>query len=158
MSGDGESPTETVRETFQRRLFAARRDAGLTQEALAARVQALGGSLHPTAITRIEKGRRDVSLEEVLLLAAAIEVSPRTLFEPDRQVDRVRLTPAGDAHPAERVRDWLRDLAPLADTDRPTVHLPTAHDMFESSLQKLNERIDALERERGPREGWLDAQ
>lgn len=105
-------PPETPRETFQRQLHETRRRAGLTQEALAEKVRDLGGALHATAITRIEKGRRDVSLEEALLLAAALDVSPPSLFVPAGDVT-MRLASEGKIRSAVQVAGWARDLNPL---------------------------------------------
>ena len=69
------------------RVVELRRSAGLTRDQLAARVEALGSPLSPAALANIETGRRDkdgrrrreVSVEELLVLAAALDVTPAAL-------------------------------------------------------------------------------
>jgi transcriptional regulator with XRE-family HTH domain len=70
---------------FGRRLRQVRESGGLSREAL--------GSLtgvHPTAIHRFEKGRRDPRLTSILRLARGLRVPPRELIEDDER------TPLGD--------------------------------------------------------------
>ncbi len=64
-----------------RRVRLARERAGLTQDALAARV-----SLSRTSVTNIEKGRQKVLLHTFCGLAAALGVAPTTLL-PDETSD-----------------------------------------------------------------------
>jgi DNA-binding XRE family transcriptional regulator len=61
---------------LQQRLRVA---AGLSQEALADRAE-----LHRTYISSIERAERNVSLENVFRLAAALGVDPRELLRPKR--------------------------------------------------------------------------
>ena len=63
-----------IREQFGRRLKQLREQRGMTQEALAD----LSG-LHPTYISGIERGRRNVSLENIGRIAAALGTSPSDL-------------------------------------------------------------------------------
>lgn len=108
-----ERPTETPSKTFARQLKLARRQAGLTQEALAERIKELGGGLHATAITRIERGDRAVTLDELALIARALTVSPLYLMFPIDDNTDVRLAPADKTHEPFRVRMWSRGEAPL---------------------------------------------
>lgn len=69
--------------------------AGLTQEDLAVRLRMLGHDLHSTAITRIEKGKRGVLVDDLVALAVALDVSPNRLMLPAEADDEeVGLTPA----------------------------------------------------------------
>jgi transcriptional regulator with XRE-family HTH domain len=71
-------------------------------------VAGLGGALQTTAITRIERGDRDVSLEDALLLAAALDVSPLYLIVP-READVIALlAPRGRSYPPIHLREWIR--------------------------------------------------
>jgi transcriptional regulator with XRE-family HTH domain len=63
---------------FGRRLRELRESGGLSKEALGH----LTG-IHPTAIQRFEKGRRDPRLTSVLRLARGLRVPPRALVEDD---------------------------------------------------------------------------
>lgn len=68
-----------------KRIFAAnvrrlRISSGLSQEALADRAD-----LHRTYISSIERGERNVSLENIFALAEALGVDPRELLAPDKK-------------------------------------------------------------------------
>jgi transcriptional regulator with XRE-family HTH domain len=107
-------PVELPSKTFARQLQAARKQAGLTQTALAERVNDLGGSLHATAITRIERGTRAASVDDVALLARALRVSPVYLMFPINDDVAVKFTPTEPVcHEPARVRMWARGELPL---------------------------------------------
>jgi transcriptional regulator with XRE-family HTH domain len=76
--------------------------------------QQLGESaaLPPTAIGKIENGTRDVTVEELLRLALALNVSPASLIVPGGDSPKVRIT-ADAEYDAAWVRDWLAGLHPL---------------------------------------------
>lgn len=63
------------------RVRIARERQGLSQEALAARIQLNGHSLTQKAISRIEMGLRVVPDYEIPLLANALNVDPLWLIE-----------------------------------------------------------------------------
>jgi len=81
-----ESPTLVE---FGRRVAEARRARGETQNTLAKRC-----GLHPTYIGGIERGRRNISLRNLLKLIAALEVDAtellRGLHEDETPVTRVQ--------------------------------------------------------------------
>lgn len=62
--------------TFARNLASARAAADLTQEEVSER-----SGVHPTEVSRIERGERDPRVTTVLRLATALEVPPAKLFE-----------------------------------------------------------------------------
>jgi hypothetical protein len=89
----------------------------LTTEALAKRVEELQGfPMHPTTITKIEKGDRKVTVDEWLTFAAALNVPPALLLLPLGTDDRVRITSGSQLDP-DLVFDWLVGDQPLATTD-----------------------------------------
>lgn len=57
-----------------------RQDRGWSQAELAERLAAAGLPLHATAVTRIESGKRGISLNEFVQIATAFEVSPEELI------------------------------------------------------------------------------
>jgi transcriptional regulator with XRE-family HTH domain len=61
---------------FSHALAAARRDANLTQEQLSD----LSG-IHPTEVSRIERGQRDVRISTVARLAQALGLTPGQLLD-----------------------------------------------------------------------------
>lgn len=70
-----------------KRLFAAnlrriRTSTGLSQEELAARA-----GLHRTYISSVERARRNLSLENIFVIAAALGCDPRELIAPAEDVD-----------------------------------------------------------------------
>jgi transcriptional regulator with XRE-family HTH domain len=61
---------------FGERLRALRERAALSQEALAAKA-----GIHRTYMGGVERGERNVSLKNIIRLAAALGVHPRDLFD-----------------------------------------------------------------------------
>ena len=81
-------------EVFRRRLKHYREKQRLSQVRLAARIEELGGFIHPTAITRIERGLRDVNVNEMTWIALALGVAPAALLLPDpHETNSVALAP-----------------------------------------------------------------
>lgn len=76
MTGGGDSEGDNGRLAFGRRVRALRLAAGFSQEALADRA-----GLHRTYVSSLERGLRNVGLDNILRLAEALQVSPATLFE-----------------------------------------------------------------------------
>lgn len=67
---------------FGRNLKRLRIAAGLSQEELAAR-----SGLHRTYISSVERGNRNVSLENIFALAEALKSDPRDLLAPPEDED-----------------------------------------------------------------------
>jgi transcriptional regulator with XRE-family HTH domain len=89
----------------------------VSAQGLADRIELLGGGLGRVAITRIETGKRGISLDEALLLAAALNVPPPVLLFPLETGEHVAVTPTSVIHPDLATR-WLAGEGPLALTDR----------------------------------------
>lgn len=70
IDGDGS------RRAFGRRVRALRQARGYSQEVLAER-----SGLHRTYISSLERGQRNVGLDNVHALATALDVTPAALFE-----------------------------------------------------------------------------
>jgi transcriptional regulator with XRE-family HTH domain len=66
----------TGRRVFGERIRALRQDRGLSQERLAE----LAG-VHRTYLSSLERGERNVSLDNIYAIAKALGVSPAELFE-----------------------------------------------------------------------------
>ncbi len=152
---DGPS-AETPREVFARQLQEFRKRAGLTQEALAERVREVGGTLHSTAITRIEKNKRDVSLDESMQLAMALNVPPDMLTVPaEGWPGYVRLSPEAEARQVEHYRQWVRgthyprDAEPIARDFAPrglVSAIASNVQTIATDLEYLTEKVEDLER------------
>lgn len=70
------APLSTATEMFGERVRARRHELGLSQEGLAARC-----GLHWTFAGQVERGRRNVSLHNILKLAAGLDADPGTLVQ-----------------------------------------------------------------------------
>ncbi|MFE5199996.1 helix-turn-helix domain-containing protein [Streptomyces sp. NPDC056601] len=81
---------------------------GKTIYELAADLKNLGRAIAPSAVAKIERGERQVTVDDLVALAIALGVSPSALMLP--QVDdpkvRVEVTGAG-AIPADIAWDWM---------------------------------------------------
>ncbi|MGH9250758.1 MAG: helix-turn-helix domain-containing protein [Acidimicrobiales bacterium] len=87
---------------------------GWSQERLSRELDGLGVRLHPTAIVKIERGTRGVSVDEAFALALALQVAPVHLLVPLDDDAPVAVTPNTSA-PAAEVRDWVRGRRELDD-------------------------------------------
>ena len=63
-----------MREEVASRIKKARKSKGVTQEALAASLEARGVAIHASSIAKIESGRRSVEIVEALAIADALEM------------------------------------------------------------------------------------
>jgi transcriptional regulator with XRE-family HTH domain len=70
-------PTLSPKTIFASNVRRLRIAAGLSQEALADRAE-----LHRTYISSVERGERNVSLENIFRIATALEADPRQLLAP----------------------------------------------------------------------------
>lgn len=68
-----------AREIIGRNLKACRLACSLSQEELASRA-----GLHRTYVSSVERGLRNVTIDNVFALADALGVSPAELIDPDR--------------------------------------------------------------------------
>lgn len=109
--------TPTPSTVLCRQLAAVRGRKGWTQQQLAGRLKALRFPLDRTAISKIEKQLRGVSLDEALALAAALEVAPTALFLP-RDGSMVEVTPRLRVD-GQRAAEWIRGHMPLGTDEEP---------------------------------------
>jgi transcriptional regulator with XRE-family HTH domain len=102
-------------EVFRARLREVRRAKGLTQQDLAEALSGAGEDLSASAITRMESGHRDVSLDEAIAIAAVLGVSPLHMVV---QLDdnSIQLTPRLTVT-ATDARAWMRGQRPLREAD-----------------------------------------
>lgn len=102
-------------EAFAGQLTRLRQVRGWTTHELSDRLAELGMLVHPTAITKIEKGRRGISLDEAVAIAVAFNVPPVMLWLPF-DVDDFDITPMTSVSPW-LVFGWVRNETPLASRD-----------------------------------------
>lgn len=94
---------------------------GRSQEWLAQTVTALGHPMHQTAIAKIEAGDRKVTVDEMLLLAVALEIPPSLLVLPVERDDDMAVTPTKNVYPW-RAWEWFRGGEPLPGQNTPAWH------------------------------------
>ena len=102
----GELPSQVL----ARQVRALRKRLDWTQEDLAWRLQELGTSMDQSMVARIENGKRAVSLDEMFVLAGALDVSPAALVMP-RESGQVRVAPVMVADSFAAL-EWLRGIDP----------------------------------------------
>jgi transcriptional regulator with XRE-family HTH domain len=111
------SQDQTPQGVLRRRVREFRERRGWNQTQLAEEVTKLGTTMHQTTIAKIENQSRDVTINEALLLAAALNVPPPLLFIPLGTDDRVEITSHSRIHP-HLALDWLTGERELATSDR----------------------------------------
>ena len=117
MSDSGGSARDVLAENLA--AIRARVGMGSAQE-LADKVKEIGGKLDRAAISKIESKARNVSLDEALLLAAALDVAPVHLIFPLDDAEPVKIAPKLDPVSANDARWWLRGTTPLPTTNEKT--------------------------------------
>lgn len=142
---EAKSPSEVLAELLR----AIRGRQGLSAQDVAETVRRMGGTLDRAAISKIEGGRRGVSLDEALLLAAALQVAPVHLLLPREDDAPVRVVPAASVSTAH-ARRWFRGIEPLpAASDRiyrtevPDSEWQPARQSTPEEIRAFNERMGA---------------
>jgi transcriptional regulator with XRE-family HTH domain len=67
-----------------------RTEAGLSLSEVAARMGALEWPMNPSQLSKIETGRRTITVDDLLALAEALQVGPATLLAPVAGLSRNR--------------------------------------------------------------------
>lgn len=101
-----------IAETVRHRVREVRDRRGWKQRDLVAELAKVGLKLDPASLARIETGKRAVKVNELVALAAALEVSPMQLLLPSVGSTEVVLTPEVTVSTRD-ARVWFRAFAPL---------------------------------------------
>lgn len=112
---------ETPNEALARQMAELREQLGMSRAELGRRLAELGWEVDPTTLLRIERGpwRKDdrdgrtVTLDEALLIAAALGVSPSHLLVPRSTTDRLLIGNL-EVEP-DQAREWISGRLPLTD-------------------------------------------
>jgi transcriptional regulator with XRE-family HTH domain len=107
----------TVRETTAAQLRALRTRRGMSQQALADRLNLLGARVDRSVVAKVESGKRAVTVEDALRFALALDVAPVHLLVPTDSDEPIHLAPNLEASPYE-VRAWIRGAMPLLQDPR----------------------------------------
>jgi len=124
---DSSRPTEPLQPTriIAERVAAIRRYLGLTQDALAEEMRALGIDWQRVVVAKLESGRRSfITVDELLALCVVLEISPVDLLVPaDAKEERYRIVPNRTAR-AVNAREFIRGEEDLYLSDYPGPELP----------------------------------
>lgn len=105
-----EQPTdwaERLAATIAGEVFRYRRNQNMSAQALSDRCTELGATIPRAVISNLENGRRtSVSVAELLVLAAALDVPPAALVFPVGYTERTEALPGAEVPPFEAVR-WF---------------------------------------------------
>ncbi|OYN82964.1 helix-turn-helix domain-containing protein [Mycolicibacterium sphagni] len=86
----------------------ATKAAGSSYVKVSERTRELGVPIHRTALGKIEKGERDVTVRELVAIAAALDTSPLALLFPDALAD-VEIFPGVTKQGVEILGEWADD-------------------------------------------------
>lgn len=115
---------------------------GLTQSQLADRLRRdLDWSIERSMLARIESGDRQVSVDELFKLAAALETTPVLLMTPADEGELMQPLP-WRAVTSSRVRAWISDEVPMWEQDRPAYQRSHAAGWVRSSAHQ--ERVTKI--------------
>ncbi|MGW1154470.1 helix-turn-helix domain-containing protein [Streptomyces rubiginosohelvolus] len=97
-----------------------RKAGAMSIYALSERLRAAGRPISPSAIGKTERGERQVSVDELVAFAAALESTPSALLLPldDHPDTSVEITGVGTV-PANVAWDWIDGKRPLVVPDDP---------------------------------------
>ncbi|CCA57262.1 predicted DNA binding protein [Streptomyces venezuelae ATCC 10712] len=138
-------------EAVAHNLARLRKLRGLSTRQLAALLEQRGRSISPSGIIRMEKAERHVTADELVALAAALGVSPASLYLPQHDGPRqtIPITGVGDV-PADTAWEWASNKRPLV--------LPEGSQkraMTEYRLYALPPHMAGLVEEAMPLQGWV---
>ncbi|MYX39081.1 MULTISPECIES: helix-turn-helix transcriptional regulator [unclassified Streptomyces] len=107
--------TARVSRTIAHEVRRHRTGRGMSAQQLADACEALGAPMPRTVISNLENGRRgSITVAEVMVLAAALDVPPATLVFPVGHVDEVEYLPGQSVPPLAAVEWWHGLLAPAS--------------------------------------------
>lgn len=103
---------------------------------LAGRLTKVGRPIAPSAVSKIERGERQVTVDDLLALAYVLGVTPNALLLPNTADGTVELTGLGSAQ-ADTVWAWAEGERPL---DLPDGDDGTAHNQFQADVRPAGRR------------------
>jgi transcriptional regulator with XRE-family HTH domain len=114
----------------------------MTQAQLAERLSKLfGWEVDRSMLARIEKGDRSVTVDELFLLAAALDTTPLLLMTPEDESELMQPTP-WRAMTSSRARAWICDSVRMWEQDAQKYEATTARAW--ARTRQYQEEIDAL--------------
>jgi transcriptional regulator with XRE-family HTH domain len=103
---------------------------------LAGQLAKAGRPIAPSAVSKIERGERQVTVDDLLALAYVLRVTPNALLLPSTAEGAIELTAAG-TYAAGDVWDWAEGNRPL---EVPAGDDGTAHNAFQADARPPGRR------------------
>ncbi len=131
---------------FGEQMKQAREARRWTQQDLSDDLKEMGiPNMDPSKIAKIENHIRDISLDEALMIAAALGVCPIHLFVPREDRDWLKLTPKVTLAPRV-ARKWMRGEAPLQEDDTKTYfsEVPAMEFLVSLAKRSPNHKVTRL--------------
>ncbi|WP_197415459.1 helix-turn-helix transcriptional regulator [Mycobacterium sp. IS-1590] len=101
-----------VRETLGHNLRRIRNLRELTVRDLSARLKALGLSLSPSGVSEVENAVRKVGIDELLIIAMALNTSIIELVSPQNWTTKLQVAKGAEPIRTDRLRAWIKGEAP----------------------------------------------
>lgn len=95
----------TVTEMLRSRVKEVREARGLSLRGLADRVQELGHTLDASGLMRLERGDRRATVDDLIAVAIALDVTPDALIASLHDGDKIEVPGLGE-RPIHSLRDW----------------------------------------------------
>jgi len=130
----------TASEVYRRRLRETRQLKGWTQQQLADEMGKLGFKIDASAVTRLERGTRGVTLDEVIATAATLGVSPLHLIVPLDDAAELDVTP-GLPVTGGGARAWIRGQRPLDGSDDRFFYVVTPEHDWDAQIPGASARF-----------------
>lgn len=163
----------TVDTVLADRLYAYCQGRGWSAQTLSNEIAKLGGHLGRATISKIWNGDRTVTVDEWLLLAAALNVPPPLLLLPIGESEAVKITERSTIHPHLAYK-WVAGLGPLADSKQYAIgirdwqaaarplQLYSQHDDFVERVSQADQdvrraKLVSDDEARAAREAYVDA-
>lgn len=108
---------EKPSEVFGRRLKYYRQRRSWSQDDLARELDRVGRTIDRAQITRMENGKRGISLDDAIEIAWALGLPPALLYLPLGEADDIALAPDVHVHP-DLARKWVIGAEPSTDSAR----------------------------------------
>jgi transcriptional regulator with XRE-family HTH domain len=139
----------TFEQSVALRVRRLRERHGLSQQDLADKLASYGIALDRSAVARLERGRRGISLEEAMYLALAIDVAPvHLIVDPDGELPIVIGKTSPPVAPFE-ARGWIRGEIPLYEQDIKIYLSEIPLEEFERRFQRRErDQVAPVEEER----------
>lgn len=126
------SPSHVVAE----RVRHWRKERGLNQQQLAERLDEQGTPIGNTGLSRLERGERRVTVEDLCALARALHVSPALLLCPPDDTD---LRVGDRTIPQPYATAWVAGAAGLPDRESAATEYATANEALRAQLQAFRQ-------------------